>query len=86
MDTLPASAAAAVKHAIGVLGGPTKAARLLNVKGHRPQTVRAWLRTRVPENWCLLIEQATREKGAPVFCEAMRPDVAWHVLRGNPLS
>lgn len=86
MKTLPASAAAAVRAAISLLGGPSQAARTLNVKGHRAQTVQAWMRTRVPAEWCPLIEQATREKGVPVVCEELRPDVAWHVLRGNPLS
>jgi DNA-binding transcriptional regulator YdaS (Cro superfamily) len=85
MKELPASAAAATRSAIQALGGPSKAARRLNVPGGRAQTIQAWLRTRVPAEWCPLIEQASREVGAPHLCEDMRPDVAWHVLRGNPL-
>lgn len=32
----------------------------------------------VLEDKCPLIEKATGEKGAPVFCEELRPDLAWH--------
>ncbi|MCZ8073586.1 MAG: YdaS family helix-turn-helix protein [Paucibacter sp.] len=69
--------------AIALLGGPSKAARLLKVKGNRHQTVQSWLKTRVPAEYCPLIEQATRELGQPVFCEEMRQDIAWHVLRNT---
>ena len=86
MKNISATAAAAARSAIQALGGASKAARVLNVPGGRAQTVQAWLRTRVPENWCLLIELETRKAGKPHLCEDMRPDVAWHVLRGNPLS
>ncbi len=57
------------------------AARVLNVKGHRHQTVQGWLRTRVPAEYCPLIEEATRERGVAVMCEELRPDVAWGLIR-----
>lgn len=35
----------------------------------------------VPEEKCPLIEKATAEKGQPVFCEELRPDLAWRRVR-----
>jgi DNA-binding transcriptional regulator YdaS (Cro superfamily) len=67
--------------AVRVLGGPVKAAAALNVE--RYQTVQSWVRNRVPAEYCLLIERATREKGEPVTCEELRPDMAWDVVRGQ---
>jgi DNA-binding transcriptional regulator YdaS (Cro superfamily) len=67
--------------AIRLLGGPVRAAERLGVE--RYQTVQSWLRNRVPAEYCPLIERATREKGDPVTCEELRPDVAWDVLRDN---
>lgn len=80
MDIKPPSQLAA-ERAIEALGGPAKAARTLNVKDHRHQTVQSWLKNRVPAEYCPLIEHATREAGNPVTCEELRPDVAWGVLR-----
>lgn len=79
MDTQPVRTAA--QRAVDILGGPAAAARLLNVKDHRYQTVQSWLRNRVPAEYCPAIERATRAKGAAVTCEELRPDVAWGVLR-----
>jgi DNA-binding transcriptional regulator YdaS (Cro superfamily) len=31
----------------------------------------------VPEDKCPLLERATAEKGQPVFCEELRPDLTW---------
>lgn len=36
---------------------------------------------RFPAEHCPAIERATRERGEPVLCEELRPDVAWDVLR-----
>lgn len=72
----------AAELAISILEGPVSAARILNVKENRHQTVQGWIRTRVPAEWCPAIEAATRAKGRTVTCEELRPDVAWHVLRG----
>lgn len=80
MDDLTPDQIAAAR-AIGTLGGPVKAARLLNVKGHRHQTVQSWLKNRVPAEYCPLIERETRLKGSPVLCEELRSDIAWGVLR-----
>ena len=75
----------AARHAIRLLGGPSRAARLLKVKGDRHQTVQSWLRTRVPAEYCPDIEAETRERGAPVLCEQLRPDVGWTRIRGHLL-
>lgn len=80
----PLTPAEAARAAIRVLGGPSQAARCLKVPGNRPGTVQAWLATRVPAEWCLHIEAATRAVGEPVYCEWLRPDVAWHVARQHP--
>lgn len=68
----------AAERAIDLLGGPAQAARILNVKDHRYQTVQSWLKNRIPAEYCPLIEQAT---GGAIRCEELRPDVAWGVLR-----
>lgn len=75
----------AARSAIRTLGGPTKAAKRLGIGARKAQTIQAWLRTRVPAEWCPLLEEATREVGVPHLCEDLRPDVAWRVLRANPL-
>ena len=36
-----------------------------------------------PSEHCPTIGRATREKGQPVLCEELRPDVAWDVVRNN---
>jgi DNA-binding transcriptional regulator YdaS (Cro superfamily) len=75
--------AEAASKAISVLGGPVAAARLLNVKDHRYQTVQSWLSNRVPAEYCPAIERETRLLGTVVRCEELRPDVDWAVLRTN---
>jgi len=60
---------------------PTKFAAALGETVLR-QHVEHWVKAdRVPADKCPLIERATREKGQPVTCEELRPDVAWGVLR-----
>lgn len=71
----------AASQAIEILGGTVNAARLLNVKDHRHQTVQSWLKNRVPAEYCPLIERETRAAGRPIPCERLRPDIAWDVLR-----
>lgn len=73
--------AEAAKHAIGVLGGPVNAARIIGVRGGRYQTVQSWLSNRVPAEYCPCIERETKSRGDPVYCEQLRPDVDWGVLR-----
>lgn len=68
----------AAKQAVALLGGSVQAARRLRVKNERYQTVQAWLRTRVPAEYCPLIE---RELQGQVTCEQLRPDIEWGVLR-----
>ena len=71
----------AAEKAVRVLGGPVSAARLLDVKDARHQTVQSWLRNRVPAEYCPPIERETKARGEVVTCEELRPDVAWGVLR-----
>jgi DNA-binding transcriptional regulator YdaS (Cro superfamily) len=70
--------------AVRVLGGPVGAAVLLDLPGHRHQTVQSWLRHRVPAQHCPAIERETRARGQPVLCEELRPDIDWSVLRQAP--
>lgn len=81
MNEAPTPAQLAAERAIKVLGGPVNAARVLQVKDERHQTVQSWLRNRVPAEYCPAIERETRLMGDVVTCEQMRPDVAWGVLR-----
>lgn len=77
----------AAAEAIGVLGGPVKAAVTLGVPGARYQTVQSWLRNRVPAEYCPRVERETARLAAEdpsvkVYrCEQLRPDVEWDVLR-----
>lgn len=71
----------AAREAIGVLGGVVSAARILQVKDDRYQTVQSWLANRVPAEYCPAIERETRARGKVVACERLRPDVPWGVLR-----
>jgi DNA-binding transcriptional regulator YdaS (Cro superfamily) len=80
METKTASQVAA-ERAISILGGPVKAARALNVKDHRHQTVQSWLKHRVPAEYCPAIERATTDAGQRVACEELRSDVDWGYLR-----
>jgi DNA-binding transcriptional regulator YdaS (Cro superfamily) len=86
-----------IERAISVFGSQAAMASALGVK---QPTVSEWLRgeRRVPAERCPEIERATRDRGQPVLCEELRPDVAWEVLReqagapapqpaaGHPLS
>ena len=90
MEIKTCSECEAAARAIAILGGPVAAARLLNVKGHRHQTVQSWLKNRVPAAHCPALERETRriatERGDPsltVLCEELRRDVAWSVLRNR---
>lgn len=69
----------AISAAATAVGGQKHLAALLGVK---PPTVNQWVNGQrpVPAERCPDIEAAT---GVP--CEELRPDVAWHVLRGKPL-
>ena len=80
MKTKSPTQAAAVR-AIRILGGSVQAARILNVKDQRHQTVQSWLKNRIPAEYCPAIERSTTERGEPVMCEELRPDIAWGVLR-----
>ena len=67
----------ALNQAIQASGGITALAKVLQLKSHA--VINQWRRTQVPAERCPAIEQAT---GGLVRCEDLRPDVAWHVVRG----
>lgn len=76
----------AVLEAIAILGGPVSAAKLLGVPGGRYQTVQGWVKSRVPAEYCPLIEDQTAKLGTRVVCERLRPDVRWSVLRSHSIA
>ena len=86
MHDSPSSQIAA-RQAIKSLGGPVRAAQILNVPSARYQTVQSWLRTRIPAEYCPSIERelcraALQDPNVVrVTCEQLRPDVDWGVLR-----
>jgi DNA-binding transcriptional regulator YdaS (Cro superfamily) len=72
----------ALRRAAEVVGGQAALAAVLGFNDRR--NVWPWFndpKRRVPAEHCPAIEKATRERGAPVLCEELRPDVAWEVLR-----
>lgn len=71
----------AAKRAIDILGGPSKAARRLDVKDHRYQTVQSWLANGVPAKYCPAVERETTLEGQPVLCEELCNEADWSVLR-----
>lgn len=80
-DTTITPEKAALRRAADVLGGQAALAAACGFPDRRH--VWPWFNTprRVPAEHCPAIERATRERGAPVLCEEIRPDVAWDVLR-----
>lgn len=72
----------AAREAVRVLGGPSSAARLLRVPKERHQTVQAWMKSRVPAEYCPDVEAETRARGSVVHCERLRPDIRWSRIRG----
>jgi DNA-binding transcriptional regulator YdaS (Cro superfamily) len=70
----------AMQVACEVAGGTGKLAELLEVSPQAVSQVKNGSR-RVPDVWCPQIERMTRERGRPVRCEELRPDVDWGYLR-----
>jgi len=62
------------------VGSQSALAALLGVS---KSALNQWLdeSRRIPAEHCPAIERATRERGKPVLCEELRPDIAWSVLR-----
>lgn len=73
----------ALRRAAQVLGGQAALAQACGYQDRRH--VWPWFNTSrsVPAEKCPDIERATREAGSPVFCEELRPDVAWAVIRAG---
>jgi DNA-binding transcriptional regulator YdaS (Cro superfamily) len=70
-----------LRRAINLLGGLTASSKAVNVKSH--SVVNGWLITRVPAQYCPLIENATQ---GVVTCEQLRPDIRWDVVRSGHLT
>lgn len=69
----------ALERAIAILGGTTALSAEL---GESPQTVNNWRSRGVPAERCPDIERVTAKAGTRIYCEDLRPDVKWSVLRG----
>lgn len=71
----------ALRRAAAIVGGQAALAAELGFKDRRH--VWPWFNTSrsVPAEHCPAIERLTREMGAPVLCEELRPDIPWGVLR-----
>ncbi|XVJ69922.1 MAG: helix-turn-helix domain-containing protein [Rhizobacter sp.] len=71
----------ALARAVEVAGGQAALASALGFSD--PRRVWPWFMAerRVPAEHCPAIERVTKERGAPVFCEELRPDIPWDVLR-----
>lgn len=74
-----------ILRAITIVGNASKLAQALGVSA---QAVCFWRdgKRSVPSDHCPSIERETRARGEPVFCEELRPDVDWSVLRENAYS
>lgn len=81
MDDPIAPEKVALRRAADVLGGQAALANLLGYADRR--NVWPWFSTErpFPAEHCPTVERATRDKGAVVTCEELRPDVQWSVLR-----
>ncbi len=75
------SAKQALRRAAEIVGGQAAVASILGYSDRR--AVHPWFATDrdFPAEHCPTLEQATRERGQPVLCEELRPDVNWAVLR-----
>lgn len=71
----------ALARAVEIVGGQAALASALGFSDHR--RVWPWFmqHRRVPAEHCPAIERVTKERGHPVFCEELRPDIPWDVLR-----
>ena len=69
-----------VERAAKVIGSQAAMATALGVSR---AAVSQWMFAdrRVPAEHCPTIERLTRERGEPVMCEELRPDIPWGVLR-----
>lgn len=84
-DITPPEKAALIR-AAEVVGGQAALASAIGFTDRRH--VWPWFNTdrRVPAEHCPAIERATRERGSPVLCEELRPDIPWSVLRDQAAS
>lgn len=71
----------ALDEALACVGGLRSLASGLGIGTSTPAMWKS--RGSVPAEYCPGIERMTRERGAPVTCERLRPDVDWAVLRSK---
>lgn len=72
----------ALDRAAKVVGNKSRLAALLKVSRG---AVTNWIARGIPAERCPDIELLTRAAGHVVTCEELCPEVAWHVVRANPL-
>lgn len=73
----------ALERAAKVLGGQAAMAKLLGYKDRRGVWPYFNTDRPFPPEHCPTVERATREKGEPVVCEDLRPDVDWPYVRSQ---
>ena len=71
----------AFDEAVACVGGLRALASGLRIATSTPAMWKS--RGSIPAEYCPGIERLTRERGAPVLCERLRPDVDWAVLRSK---
>jgi DNA-binding transcriptional regulator YdaS (Cro superfamily) len=72
-----------VLRAAQVIGSQAALARMFGVTR---AAVGTWWKGKAPisAERCPVVEAETRKRGHTVWCEELRPDVAWHILRAHP--
>lgn len=81
MDDALSAEKDALRRAAEVLGGQAALASVCGFPDRRHVWPYFSTSRRFPAEQCPAVERATRERGRPVLCEELRPDVAWSVLR-----
>jgi DNA-binding transcriptional regulator YdaS (Cro superfamily) len=71
----------ALRRAADILGGQAALASVLGYSDRRGVWPYFHTDRQFPAEHCPKVEQVTRERGQPVLCEELRPDVPWSVLR-----
>jgi DNA-binding transcriptional regulator YdaS (Cro superfamily) len=83
MSTLLTPEKAALHRAARVLGGQAAMAEVLGYRDRRGVWPYFNTTRDFPAEHCPTVERATREKGEPVICEELRPDVDWAYVRAQ---
>lgn len=75
----------ALHRAATVLGSQAALAEICGYADRRGVSPYFTTERAFPAEHCPTVERATREKGTPVLCEELRPDVDWPYLRAQAL-